>query len=94
MHANDLVADEGRHRETIENVAENLPELDAVATLALVIETVDSVDGGALVIASQKEEILGISKRRLTGLKLVRTHLILYASRRQIVSRDCFPRST
>ena len=30
----------------------------------------------------------------IKGDKLAVTYLILYASRRQIVSRDCFPRST
>jgi len=35
--------------------------LDVIPTFAFVIETVDSVDRGALVIASEKEEVLGIS---------------------------------
>mmetsp|Transcript_173632 Transcript_173632/g.551213 ORF Transcript_173632/g.551213 Transcript_173632/m.551213 type:complete len:216 (-) Transcript_173632:622-1269(-) len=58
MHADDLFVDQAAHRHAIEDVAELLPELDVVPPLALIIETVDAGDGGALVVAAQQEEIL------------------------------------
>ena len=58
--AEDLLVDDGRAREAVEAVGEGLPELDAEAALALVVEAVDAVDGGALVVAAEDEEVLGI----------------------------------
>ena len=60
MHAEDLLIDDGRDWEAVEAVCEGLPELDVVAALALVVEAVDTVDGGALVVASEEEEVLGV----------------------------------
>ena len=58
--AEDLLVDDGRAGEAVEAVGEGLPELDAEAALALVVEAVDAVDGGALVVAAEDEEVLGI----------------------------------
>ena len=60
VHAQDLLVDEGRHREAVEHVREHLPHLDGVPPLALVVEAVDAVDAGALVIAAKDEEVFGI----------------------------------
>jgi hypothetical protein len=38
----------------------DLPELDIEATLALIIETIDAVDGGTLMVATQEEEVFGV----------------------------------
>mmetsp|Transcript_91951 Transcript_91951/g.233805 ORF Transcript_91951/g.233805 Transcript_91951/m.233805 type:complete len:308 (+) Transcript_91951:258-1181(+) len=59
VHAHDLLVDEAADWQAIEDVAELLPELDVVPPLALIIETVDAGDGGALVVAAQQEEVLG-----------------------------------
>ena len=56
--AEDLLVDDGRHRQAVEAVGERLPQLDVVASLALVVEAVYAVDAGALVVAAQQEEIL------------------------------------
>ncbi len=56
--AEDLLVDDGRHGQTVEAVGEGLPELDVVAALALVVEAVDAVDAGALVVAAQQEKVL------------------------------------
>ncbi len=56
--AKDLLVDDGRHGQAVEAVGECLPELDVVATLALVVEAVDAIDARALVIAAQQEKVL------------------------------------
>ena len=60
MDAEDLVVDDGGDREAVEAVDELLPQLERVAPLTLVVEAVDAVDGPALVVATQQEEVLGI----------------------------------
>ena len=60
MHAENFLVDEGGNGEAIEDVAKDAPESDRVSAFALVVETVDAIDLSALVIASQKEEVLGI----------------------------------
>ena len=60
MHGEDLLVDDGGNREAVEAVGEGLPQLDIVSSLALVIEPIDAVDRGALVVSAQDEEVLGI----------------------------------
>ena len=60
MHAENFLVDEGGDGEAIEDVAKDAPESDRVPAFALVVETVDSIDLCTFVIASQKEEVLGI----------------------------------
>ena len=60
MHGENLLVDDRGNGKTVEAVGEGLPELDVVATLALVVEAVDAVDGGALVVAAEDEEVLGV----------------------------------
>lgn len=52
MHAEYLLVDDCSHREAVEAVRECLPELDVVSPLALVVEPVDPVDTGALMVPS------------------------------------------
>jgi translation elongation factor EF-Tu-like GTPase len=56
----DLLIDEGRNREAVEAVRERLPQFDRESPLALVVEPVYSVDGRALVVASEQEEVLRV----------------------------------
>ena len=58
MAAEDLFFDDGGHREAVEAVGEHLPELDAVAALALVVEAIDPVDAGGLVVTPGAKELL------------------------------------
>ena len=58
MHAQNLVIDQSCDRHAVEDILELLPDADGVAALAFVVETVDSIDLAALVIASQQEEVL------------------------------------
>lgn len=60
MDAEDFVIDDGGHGEAVEALDELFPELQAVASLALVIETIDSIDRTALVVASQQEEVFWV----------------------------------
>lgn len=60
MHAEDLLVDQRRNRQTIEAVGEYFPQLDPVASLALVIEAVDAIDGRTFVVSTQKEKVLRI----------------------------------
>ena len=60
VHADDLVVDDGAAGEAVEGVAEGLPKLDREAAAALVVEAVDAVDAGALVVAAEDKEVLGI----------------------------------
>ena len=60
MHGEDLLVNDGSDGQAVEAIGKRLPELDVVPALALVVEAVDAVDRGALVVASQDEEILGV----------------------------------
>lgn len=60
MHGEDLLVDDGGNWEAVEAVGKGLPELDVVSSLALVVEAVDTVDGSALVVAAEHEEVLWI----------------------------------
>lgn len=73
VHGEDLLINNGGDGKTVEAIGEGLPQLNIVAALALIIETVDTVDGGTLVVTSQDEEIFGIldlvGKQKADGLE-------------------------
>lgn len=60
MHRENLLVDDGSNWQAVEAVSEGLPQLDVVAALALIVETVNAVDGGALVVATENEEVLWV----------------------------------
>jgi len=60
VHCEDLLIDDCRDRQAVEAISERLPQLDVVPSLALVVEAVDPVDGGAFVIATQDEEVFRV----------------------------------
>jgi hypothetical protein len=60
VHCEDLLVDDSGDRQAVEAVGEGLPQLNVVPSLALVVETVDAVDGGALVVAAKDKEVLGV----------------------------------
>ena len=60
MHAENFLVDEGGDRQAIEDVAKDAPESNGISTLAFIVETIDAVDLGALVIAPEKEEVLRV----------------------------------
>lgn len=60
MHGEYLFVDDGSDGEAVETVCERLPELDVVSSLTFVVETVDPIDRGTLVVATEDEEVFGI----------------------------------
>lgn len=60
VHGEDLLIDDGGDRQAVEAICKSLPELDVVATLAFVIEAIDAVDGSALMVASEDEEVFRV----------------------------------
>lgn len=60
VHGEDLLIDNGRNGQAVEAIGECLPELDVVPPLALIVETVNSVDGGALMVTTENEEVFGV----------------------------------
>lgn len=50
MHTKNFLVDQGRDWETVEAVSEHFPEFNSVAALAFVVETINTVDRGALVV--------------------------------------------
>jgi hypothetical protein len=60
MHAKNLLINQSCNWQGIENITENFPKSDGVASLALIIESIDTIDLGTLVIASQQEKVLWV----------------------------------
>ena len=60
VHGEDLLVNDGGNGQAVEAVGESLPQLDVVSALALVVESIDTVDGGTLVVATENEEVLGV----------------------------------
>ena len=60
MHGENLLVNDGSNRQAVEAIRKGLPQLDVVPSLALIVETVDAVDRGALVVAAQNEEVLRV----------------------------------
>lgn len=60
MHREDLLVNDSGNRQAVEAVGKRLPQLDVVPSFALVVEAVNAIDRGALVVPAQDEEVLGI----------------------------------
>lgn len=60
VHREDLLVNDGCDGQAVEAVRKCLPQFDVVTTLAFVVETIDTVDGGALVVSAQDKEVLGV----------------------------------
>lgn len=72
MHGEDLLVNDGSNRQAVEAVGECLPQLDVISSLTLVVEAVDAVDAGALVVTTEDEKVLGVldlvRKKQADGL--------------------------
>lgn len=60
MHGEDLLIDDGGDGKAVEAIGKRLPQLDIVPPLAFIIEAVYAIDGGALMVTAQDEEVLRI----------------------------------
>lgn len=73
VHGENLFIDDGGNWQAVEAVGERLPQFDVVSSLALVVEAIDTVDGGAFVVATQDEEVLRVldlvRKQQADGLE-------------------------
>jgi hypothetical protein len=82
MHCEDLLVDDSGDRQAVEAVGESLPQLNVVPSLALVVETINAVDRGTLMVAAQDEEVLGVfdlvRKEQADGLErlLATVHVV------------------
>lgn len=52
MHTEDFFINNGCNGQAVKAISECLPQFNVVSSLAFIIETVYTVDGGALVVAS------------------------------------------
>lgn len=57
VHAEDLVVNQSCDGHAVEHVLELLPDSNAVSALALVVESVNTVDLSTLVVTSQQEKV-------------------------------------
>lgn len=60
VHTNDFIVDNSGAGQTIKSVAKLLPHFHRKAATTLIVESVNAIDAGALVIASEQKEILRI----------------------------------
>lgn len=60
MHCEYLFVNDCCDGEAVEAICECFPQFDVIPALAFIIESVNAIDGCALVIASEDEEVLGI----------------------------------
>jgi len=77
VHGENLLVNDGSDGKAVEAVGKSLPQLNVIATLALVVESIDTVDGGALVVTSEDEEVFGVldlvGEEQADGLKRLLT---------------------
>lgn len=67
VHTDDLFVDDGTDRHDVEAIRKGFPEFEVVSTLTyiyelltLIVETVNAIDAGTLMVTSQEEEVLGV----------------------------------
>lgn len=60
VHAENFLVDESGDGQTVEHVTEDTPKSNRVSTFALVIEAVNTIDLGTLVIATEQKEVLWV----------------------------------
>ncbi len=89
MHAEDLLINDCGNRETVETISEGFPQFNVVASFALVVKSIDSVDRCALVVSSQQEEVFRvldlISQEKADSLKRLFTSVDII-SEEEIIS--------
>ena len=83
MHGEDLLVNNGGDGKAVEAVCKRLPKLDVVATLAFVVETVNTVNRGTLVVSSKNEKVFGIfdlvGQKKANGLERLLASIYIVA---------------
>lgn len=73
VHGEDLLVDNGGNGQAVEAVCECFPQLDVVSTLAFVVESVDTVNRCALMVATENEKVFRVldlvRQQQANGLK-------------------------
>jgi hypothetical protein len=60
VHAKDLLVNDGSAWEAVEAVGKGFPQLNTESSLALIIKSVDTVDGSTLVVTAKHEKVLWV----------------------------------
>lgn len=60
VHREDLLIDDRGDGKAVEAISERLPELDVVSAFALIVEAIDTVNRGTLVVTTEDEEVLRV----------------------------------
>jgi hypothetical protein len=60
MHGENLLVNDGGDWQAIEAVCEGLPQLDIIPSLALIVETINAVNRGTLVVTSKDEKVFWV----------------------------------
>lgn len=88
MHREDLLIDDGGNRQAVETIGKSLPKLDVITTLALVVETVDTVNGRTFVVSSENKEVFWIfdfiGQKQADGFKRLFTSVNVVAKEKVV----------
>jgi hypothetical protein len=60
VHAKDLLVNDSGTRKAVETVRERLPELNPKSPLAFIVESIDTINRGTLVVSAKDEEVLRV----------------------------------
>jgi len=60
MHGEDFLIDDGSDWQAIEAIRKSLPKLDIIATLTLIVETINTIDRSALMVAPENEKVFRV----------------------------------
>lgn len=60
MHSEYFFVNDGCNGETIEAISESFPEFNVVSSLALVVESINSVDTSTLVVAAKNKKVFWV----------------------------------
>ena len=73
MHTKNFLINQGDDRKTVEAICESLPKFDVIATFALLIKSVNSVNTSTLMVTAKHEKVLRvlnfIGKEKADSLK-------------------------
>ena len=60
MHGKDLFINDGGDGETVEAVRKGLPKFNIVAPFAFIVEAVDAINAGTLVVPTEDEKVFRV----------------------------------
>jgi hypothetical protein len=94
VHRENLLINDCCDRKAVEAVSKGLPKLNVISSLALVVESIDTVDGSAFVVAAEDEKVLWVfdfvCQQKADGLKRLLASVDVVAEEEVV----CFWRET